>query len=162
LNPGTSDALLVSTHVYNVRTDGMLGDTVNTGAVTGSLSEAPLPVFYNTTIFNDMFQQIVWGDSLAFTVCLCGPGIGGASITGTTFSVSLHAPDGITPLLSSSDDGSMLHIDVNPPLGTVTTTVFPDGNGKKSSGCVGVSRASHGGEGGVRGGAAGVRLADAA
>jgi hypothetical protein len=24
LNPGASDALLVSTHVYNVRTDGML------------------------------------------------------------------------------------------------------------------------------------------
>jgi hypothetical protein len=104
---------------------------VNTGAVTGSLSEAPLPVFYNTTIFKDMFQQIVWGDSLAFTVCLCGPGIGGTSITGTTLSVSPYAPDGITPLLSGSDDGSMLHIDVNPPLGTVTTTVFPDGNGKK-------------------------------
>ena len=59
LNPGASDALLVSTHVYNVRTDGMLGETVNTGVVTGSLSQAPLPVLYNTTIFNDMFQQIV-------------------------------------------------------------------------------------------------------
>jgi len=106
----------------------VLGDTIDTGSAYGSLTGGQLPTFSNTTFFNDLFEQITWGDSLDFDVCLCGPGIDGESITGTTFSVSLYAPDGITPLLTNSQDGSILHIDINPPDGDVTSTVFPDAN----------------------------------
>jgi len=129
LNPGASDALLVSASIYGISTDGMLGPSTDTGSASGSLAGSPLPYLSNTTTFNDIFEQIVWGNALNFTVCLCGPGIDGQSITGTTFSVSLYAPDAITPVLTTSPDGSILHIDVNPPAGTVTTTSFPDANG---------------------------------
>lgn len=129
LNGGGSDALLVNSSIYNIETDGTLGPTTNTGSVTGSLAGSPLPALSNTSFFNDMFEQIDWGNFLNFTACLCGPGVDGVSDTGTTFSVSLYAPDGITPLLTTSIDGSLLHIDINPPDGDVTTTVFPDANG---------------------------------
>jgi hypothetical protein len=130
LNPGATDALAVQQLFTTFQSDRVVGAATLTGAASGSLSAPGGAMLQNQTSFNDIFQEMAWGSFFSFYTCLCGPGIGGSAITGTTFSLSLFGPDSFTPLLTTNPDGSLAHIDINPD-GSVTPATFADDAGVK-------------------------------
>jgi hypothetical protein len=75
---------------------------------------------------NDLYQSIVFGNSLSFSVTLSGPAFdspNAADTSGSTFSFSLYQPNFAAPLLTSSVDGSVLDLQVSPG-GSVAAQTF--------------------------------------
>jgi hypothetical protein len=131
-NPGGLDALSATATFSDVLTDGILSPAAETmGGASGMLPGPPAPLIINSDGFNDLFQGITFGNSITFLVTFAGgvplPGTTGP-VSGSTFALSLYDAAGITPLLTTALDGSVLHIDLNPD-GTLSDAVFADPTG---------------------------------
>ncbi len=132
-NPGT-----LGSQAATATVTGFNGGTLDsgtqqlTGDVTGTLP-ATLD-FDNGSGFNDYFQSLTFGSSLAFQVHLDGPALtmpDGMSASGSTFTLSLYDSTVSNALLTSSPDGDVLRTDVNLD-GTTTLTTYPNENGGPS------------------------------
>jgi hypothetical protein len=79
----------------------------------------------NGTAFNDLFQGFTYGSSFGFDLTLSGPAVGGTGASvGSSFALSLLDATGITPLLTTDPNGSVLTINVNPD-GSTSVLTFP-------------------------------------
>lgn len=128
-NPGDTFTLAANAMISRVRTDGLLSSTAeNYGGAVGFLPGPPDVIIDNVGGYNDIFQGIVFGNSLAFEVGFSGIALSGGGTSGSVFSLSLYDADGFTTLLSSSADGSLLHIDIA-PNGVISVSEFSDEQG---------------------------------
>ena len=79
------------------------------GDVTGTLASSL--TLNNGTAFNDYFIPFTFGNTLSFLVTLGGPAVDApdnTSTSGSTFSFSMFAGDGSTPLLTSDSTDEYL------------------------------------------------------
>jgi len=123
-NPGDSSAEAATASVTLFQTvGGSLSQPASlTGDALGSLPGAL--TLNNGTAFNDAFQGFTFGASFGFTLTLSGPAIDSpGGTTGSAFALSLYAADGITPLLTTDPNGSVVTIDLN-ANGTATVYTF--------------------------------------
>jgi hypothetical protein len=124
-NPGGLGALVATATVTNFQTAG--GIPAPSSTLTGDASGA-LPgtlTLDNGTAFNDVFQGFTYGTSLSFDLTLSGPALGGPAGTfGSSFALSLYDAAGITPLLTTDPNGSVLTVDLNAD-GTTSAQLFP-------------------------------------
>jgi hypothetical protein len=126
LNPADSTAKAATATIqsYLQTGGGALAPTsVNTGDAFGTLP-ATLTLD-NGTAFNDIFQGVTFGSQFSFQLTLSGDAFdhpGGTK--GSSFALSLYSSDGITPLLTTDPNGSVLTINVN-PNGTTQVLTFP-------------------------------------
>jgi len=94
-----------------------------TGDATGSLPSTL--TLDNGTAFNDVFQGFTYGNSLGFLLTLSGQAIDSPGGTfGTSFALSLYDAAGITPLLTTDPNGSVLTVNLN-ANGTTLAQTFP-------------------------------------
>jgi hypothetical protein len=119
--PGTPGAqaktTLFSTDSVLHADDPMTGPIGNvTGALPGDLT------FLNTTMFNDYFQKMTFGDSGIFNVSFSGDFLTASSGNHSAFSVSFYDESGLNPLFSSHPSGAVLIIDLPPGGGGDGTT----------------------------------------
>jgi hypothetical protein len=133
-DPDTLDSLPASIGISEFTSDSVFtgGPTV-TGDVIGTLPGQV--TLNNDTPFNDLFQSVTFGNSTTFETTLYGPAFNPLPpypSGGSTFSMSLYASDGVTPLLTTDPGGSILYIDVNPDGSTVATNFPSDFNGGAS------------------------------
>src|SRR5262245_162176 len=70
LNPGATDALAVKQLFTSFQSDGIAGPATLTGAASGSLTDPGGGMLQNSTSFNDIFQEMVWGTFFSFYTCL--------------------------------------------------------------------------------------------
>jgi hypothetical protein len=123
--------------ISSFSSDGTLGTPVISGGVTGSLTSSI--TLNNDTAFNDYFIPFTFGDTLNFLVTLGGPALDSSdstSTSGSTFSFSMFAGDGSTPLLTSdSTDGFAFLLNVN----LDGTTRLSNSSGQTSVSAVGAS-----------------------
>ena len=114
--PGTPGAQAITSLFA---TDGVLqiGDPLTgpIGDVTGSLPGDL--TFLNTTMFNDYFQRITFGNSTTFNVNFGGAFLTASSGNHTAFSVSLYDASGLNPLLTTDPSGAVLIFDLAPGSG---------------------------------------------
>jgi hypothetical protein len=131
-NPGGLDALAGTIAFDHVVTDGSLASVATlTGSASGALPGPPAATIDNSTQYNDLFQGITFGNQVSFHTTLSGAALNPVQpfpASGSTFAVSLYDTTGTMPLLTTSTDGSMAHIDIKPD-GTTSTTLFADSNG---------------------------------
>jgi hypothetical protein len=124
-NPGGVGTLPATLTISNFISDATLTTSLvgRDGDATGTL---PGPLTLNNTFqLNDIFQSLVYGTSLAFTVTFSGQGVDTPDplAPGSVFALSLS--DGnFNPLLTTDPAGSVLTIDLNPD-GSTTATTFP-------------------------------------
>jgi hypothetical protein len=130
-NSAGSDALPASLSITHFLTDGILAPTsVDTGSVTGSLP-GPTVIFRNDDGFNDLFQNITFGNAVSFYATFDGPALSPTtpfSTSGTGFALSLYDNPITQNLLTTNPDGSLLDIAINPDGSTLATS-YPDGGG---------------------------------
>jgi hypothetical protein len=123
-DPATATVSLFSTN-------GVLGSpAILSGSVTPGNAQLPSGfALNNTAIFNDLFQPIVFGSQIQFTVTLSGIALtspSGSTASGSTFLFSLYDASGINPLLTSDPSGGVAAIQVN-QNGTTTPQALPNG-----------------------------------
>jgi hypothetical protein len=130
-NPGALDAPELMAALSNIFTDGALNTTSEVlGGASGVLPGSNVTIT-NSDGFNDLFQGITFGNMIRFIVAFSGPGIelpSTSSISGSVFAISLYEMTGTLPLLTTSLDGSLLHIDIR-PNGSTSLIAFPDDEG---------------------------------
>jgi len=124
-NPGSASAESATATVTNFQSvGGVLSQPATlTGDASGSLPGAL--TLNNSTAYNDVFQGFTYGASFDFVLTLSGQALnspGGSS--GSSFAVSLYDAAGVTPLLTTDPNGSVLTANVN-VSGTVTILTFP-------------------------------------
>ncbi len=131
-NPGGLDALAASMILDHVVTDGSLASLATlTGGATGALPGPPAATLNNSTQFNDLFQGITFGNQISFDATFTGSALNPSQplpSSGSTFAVSLYDATGTNPLLTTSNDGSLAHLDINPD-GSMASTLFADSGG---------------------------------
>jgi hypothetical protein len=124
-NPGGLGADAATAAVTNFQTIGgvlsqpaiLTGDAV--GSLPGSLTLA------NGTAFNDVFQGFTYGSGFSFTLTLSGMALDSPGGTfGSAFAVSLYDAAGVTPLLTTDPNGSVLTVELN-ANGTTSAETFP-------------------------------------
>lgn len=118
--------------ILDFQTDGIVDPLFRTsaGGVSGSLGGSPNLKLQNTSTFNDLFQGFTFGNSLRFKAQFTG-GSGSPPqpyTSGSAFTLGLYDVSGFTPQLTTSPDGSILHIDLTADGDWVTQT-FDDGTG---------------------------------
>jgi hypothetical protein len=128
-NPGNSSAEAATATVQNFQKSGgvLAGTSATTGDATGVL--AGTLTLDNGTAFNDIFQGFTFGTQFSFQLTLSGPAVSTPGGTvGSSFVLSLYDSAGVTPLLTTDPNGSVLTLDLN-PNGSATAHTFPDGTG---------------------------------
>lgn len=98
---------------------GLVGGAAPEGDVTGTLPGTLQ--LRNTTVFNSYFQAVQFGDLFQFVVDFTGDFITQASLSGSSFSVSLFS-DALSPLLTNDVSGSLLRFELL--AGNVTFQAF--------------------------------------
>jgi hypothetical protein len=124
LNPGGLGAQAATATVTNFQTLGgiLVGSAMVTGDASGSLPGTL--TLDNGTAFNDIFQGFIYGRSFSFDLALSGAAVGNpGGVFGSSFALSLYAADGITPLLTTDPNGSVLTINLN-TSGTIGIETF--------------------------------------
>ena len=124
-NPGDSSAEVATASVTNFQTVGgilsqpaaLTGDAV--GSLPGTLT------LDNGTAYNDAFQGFTYGNTFSFLLTLSGQAIDSPGGTfGSSFALSLYDASGITPLLTTDPNGSVLTVNLNAD-GTTSAETFP-------------------------------------
>jgi hypothetical protein len=127
-NPGI-DSLPATVAIRSFSTDGVLASTSdNVGGASCTLPGPPDVIITNTAGFNDLFQQITFGSSISFDAEFTGAALSPSPplpFFGSVFALALIDSDGLTPLLTTSFDGSLVRIDINPD-GSTTATTYSD------------------------------------
>ncbi len=79
----------------------------------------------NSTAFNDVFQGFTYGSRFDLVLTLSGAALDspGGSF-GSSFALSLYDAAGVTPLLTTDPNGSVLTVNLN-ASGTVSVLTFP-------------------------------------
>ena len=124
-NPGSSSAESATATVTNFETIGgiLSQPAMLTGDATGSLPGTL--TLDNGTAYNDVFQGFTFGNSLGFLLTLSGQAIDSPGGTfGSSFALSLYDAAGITPLLTTDPNGSVLTVNLN-ASGTTSVLTFP-------------------------------------
>ncbi|MGA2703350.1 MAG: NF038129 family PEP-CTERM protein [Isosphaeraceae bacterium] len=124
-NPGGLGSESATATVTNFQTlAGILSQpAMLTGDATGSLPGTL--TLNNGTAYNDVFQKFSYGSSFDFALTLSGPALdspGGSS--GSSFALSLYDGAGLTPLLTTDRNGSVLTVNLN-VSGTTSVLTFP-------------------------------------
>src|SRR5271157_4609608 len=124
-NPGGASAESAIATVTNFQSvGGVLSQPATlTGDASGSLPGTL--TLNNGTAYNDVFQGFTFGSNFDFHLTLLGPALdspGGNS--GSSFALSLYDAAGVTPLLTTDPNGSVLTVDLN-VNGTVSVLTFP-------------------------------------
>lgn len=121
-NPGASGAPAATATI----TDFTSGTPASTDQTTNDASGL-LPgtlTLGNGTAYNDLFQGFTYGSTFSFELTLSGAALDNPSGSiGSTFALSLYAADGVTPLLTTDPNGSVLTINVN-SNGTTSVETF--------------------------------------
>jgi hypothetical protein len=124
-NPGGLDALDATASITDVTTDGALAITAaDTGGATGALPGSAS--IENSTSYNDLYQGLTFGDTLAFDVTFTGAAISPAiplPSSGSAFAVSFYDAAGAAPLLTTDPSGAITEIDLNPNGSTTVQNV---------------------------------------
>ncbi len=121
-NPGDSSAPAATALLSGFGGSITLLPTVTTdGAVTGVLPGSL--TFANSTAFNDVFQSVLFGSNFSFDISFDGDFLNASGSTGTSFVVGLYAADGMTSLLTTDLNGTVLTSELVPG-GVVTHTTF--------------------------------------
>ncbi len=124
-NPGSSGAQPATATVTDFHTVG--GILSQPAALTGDAAGS-LPgtlTLNNGTIYNDIFQGFTYGESFSFLLTLSGEALDHPSGTfGSSFALSLYDAAGITPLLTTDPNGSVLTVNINAD-GTISAETFP-------------------------------------
>lgn len=124
-NPGNSSAEAAIATVTNFLTMGgslsqpatLTGDAV--GSLPGTLTIG------NSTSYNDIFQVFTYGKRFTFQLTLSGQAIDSPGGTfGSSFALSLYDAAGMTPLLTTDPNGSILTLNLNADGSTLAET-FP-------------------------------------
>jgi hypothetical protein len=113
-NPGGSSAAAATATVSNFQTSGggLTPSITLTGNATGLLPGTL--TLGNSTAYNDAFQGFTFGNSFSFDLTLSGAAVGQPGGTfGSSFAVSLYDAAGVTPLLTTDPNGSVLAITLN-------------------------------------------------
>ena len=124
-NPGGLGSEFATATVTSFQTSGGLlsQPATLTGDASGSLPGTL--TLDNGTAYNDVFQGFTFGSKLDILLTLSGPALnspGGSS--GSSFALSLYDAAGVTPLLTTDPNGSVLTVDLN-VNGTVSVLTFP-------------------------------------
>ncbi|WP_165227461.1 NF038129 family PEP-CTERM protein [Aquisphaera insulae] len=124
-NPGGSGSGAATATVTDFLTAGgvVAQPPTRTGDASGSLPGSL--TLNNSTAYNDVFQGFTFGTGFSFTLTLTGPALdspGGSA--GSSFALSLYDASGVTPLLTTDPNGSVLTVDLDAE-GTVSTLTFP-------------------------------------
>jgi len=124
-NPGGLGSEPATATVTNFQTlAGILSQAAMlTGDASGSLPGTL--TLNNGTAYNDVFQKFSYGSSFDFALTLSGPALdspGGSS--GSSFALSLYDAAGLTPLLTTDPNGSVLTVNLN-VSGTTSVLTFP-------------------------------------
>jgi hypothetical protein len=124
-NPGGASAESATATVTNFQSvGGVLSQTATlTGDASGSLPGTL--TLNNGTAYNDVFQGFTYGSNFDFVLTLSGPAFDspGGSF-GSSFALSLYDAAGVTPLLTTDPNGSVLTVDLN-VNGTISVLTFP-------------------------------------
>jgi hypothetical protein len=128
-NPGDSSAEAATAVITNFQAVG--GTLALSNVLTGDASGL-LPgtlTLDNGTAYNDAFQGLTFGTSISFDLTLSGPALNspGGNV-GSSFAFSLYASDGVTPLLTTDTNGSVVTVNVNPD-GTASVLTFAQSAG---------------------------------
>lgn len=130
-NPGV-DSLGAIASIRNFSTDGLLaGTSQNLGGAVGILPGPPDVSIANSDGFNDLFQGITFGAAITFDLEFDGPALNPSEpypYFGSVFAVSLLDVDEVSPLLTTSIDGVLARVDLN-PNGSLTGTTYSDSSG---------------------------------
>ena len=129
-NTGGIDSRGASVTITNFLSDGLpASSAAHTGGASGTL---PGPVtIANSGGFNDLFQGFTFGNRFRFDATFTGVALSPTPplpTSGSVFALSLYNAAGTEPLLTTSPDGSLLHIAIHPG-GSTSTTSFPDESG---------------------------------
>ena len=124
-NPGGLGSEFATATVTSFQASGGLlsQPATLTGDASGSLPGTL--TLDNGTAYNDVFQGFTFGSNFDFHLTLLGPALdspGGSS--GSSFALSLYDAAGVTPLLTTDPNGSVLTVDLN-VNGTVSVLTFP-------------------------------------
>jgi hypothetical protein len=125
LNPGGLGAAAANATVTSFQSIGgiLSPSSIVTGNASGSLPGTLM--LDNGTAFNDIFQGFTYGSSFSFVLTLSGPAIGSSGgVFGSSFALSLYDAAGVTPLLTTDPNGSVLTINLN-TNGTTSVETFP-------------------------------------
>jgi len=111
-NPGGLGSEFATTTVTSFQTSGGLlsQPATLTGDASGSLPGTL--TLDNGTAYNDVFQGFTFGSKFDILLTLSGPALnspGGSS--GSSFALSLYDAAGVTPLLTTDPNGSVLTVD---------------------------------------------------
>ncbi len=124
-NPGGLGVEAATATVTNFQTIGgvlsqpaiLTGDAI--GSLPGTLT------LDNGTAFNDVFQGFTYGSGFSFTLTLSGMALDSPGGTfGSAFAVSLYDAAGVTPLITTDPNGSVLTVELNAD-GTTSAETFP-------------------------------------
>lgn len=130
-NPAGGDALDASVGITNFSTDGTLAATsTNTGDATGTLPGPPV-IIRNTDGFNDLYQGFIYGQSFSFDATFDGLALSPVApipSSGSGLAVSLYDAAATQNFLTTSPDGSVIHLDINQD-GSTSVTPFADSIG---------------------------------
>jgi PKD repeat protein len=119
LNPGAPVAQPLSALVANFNSPGeTVASATSVGDASGSLAGAVQ--LTNSAILNELRQRFTFGSSLTFDVRLEGNALSQPfrGAFGSTFSLTLLAADGVTPLQTADPSGAVLRITLAPDGGT--------------------------------------------
>jgi len=127
-NPGGSSALAATATITTFQTVGgiLSQPAILTGDATGSLPGTLTLI--NDTPYNDAFQGFTYGSSFSFGLTLSGLALNSpGGMFGSSFAVSLYDAAGVTPLLTTDPNGSVLtvNLDVSGTTSAVTFTQSP-------------------------------------
>jgi len=124
-NPGGRSAESATATVTNFQTVGgiLASSVILTGDATGSLPGTL--TLDNGTAYNDVFQGFTYGNSFSFLLTLSGQALDSPGGTfGSSFALSLYDAAGVTPLLTTDPNGSVLTVNLN-ASGTTLAETFP-------------------------------------
>ena len=124
-NPGALSTQSATLDIKNFAGATYLpGSQVDTGGATGG----PLPamvILINSTIYNDDFEGVKFGNTMTFTLDFTGSAINapnGTALSGSSFAFSLFDSTGNNPLLTNDPNGFAAVVNVN-RNGSLTATV---------------------------------------
>ena len=124
-NPGGLGAESATATVTSFQTVGgiLSQPAMLTGDATGSLPGTL--TLDNGTLYNDVFQGFIYGNSFSFRLTLSGQALDNPGGTfGSSFALSLYDAGGIRPLLTTDPNGSVLTVNLN-ANGTTLAETFP-------------------------------------
>lgn len=124
-NPGGIGAESATATITNFQ---MIGGILSQPAVLTGDAVGSLPgtlTLDNGTAYNDAFQGFTYGNRFGFLLTLSGQALDSPGGTfGSSFALSLYDAAGITPLLTTDPNGSVLTVNLN-TSGTTTAQTFP-------------------------------------